>query len=196
MSLMQWLAVSRSLGRVGDEAGRYKMAQSGLVPNFRLSGKTATAAAAAAMEIGHPGGPAVVPRPDTVSAGRDVPRAANAVVSKTNDAKTMNRTETQSAMPMADLPVELRPKFPLGRWTSVRNPFRKRPGPSDSPTTAPGESMLEAVKPVRNELTDSDLVVVQGPRIGRVEPAERRTDPEPQAVWSRLKAKWIGSGGT
>jgi hypothetical protein len=50
---------------------------------------------------------------------------------------------------------------------------------------------LEAVKPVRNDLSDSDLVVVQGPR-----PAVAADELARQPVWARFKSRWLGVGST
>lgn len=45
--------------------------------------------------------------------------------------------------------------FPLGRWT--KNPFRSTAIPSQRPAAVQGELSLDKVKPVRNDLSDSDL---------------------------------------
>jgi hypothetical protein len=45
--------------------------------------------------------------------------------------------------------------FPLGRWT--KNPFRSTAIPSQRVPAVQGELSLDNVKPVRNDLSDSDL---------------------------------------
>jgi hypothetical protein len=45
--------------------------------------------------------------------------------------------------------------FPLGRWT--KNPFRSTAMPSQRAPAVQGELCLDKVKPVRNDLSDSDL---------------------------------------
>lgn len=48
--------------------------------------------------------------------------------------------------------------FPLGRWT--KNPFRSTAIPSRHASVVQGELVLEKVKPVRNDLSDSDLELI------------------------------------
>jgi hypothetical protein len=48
--------------------------------------------------------------------------------------------------------------FPLGRWT--KNPFRSTAMPSQRASGVQGELSLEKVKPVRNDLSDSDLDLI------------------------------------
>ena len=45
--------------------------------------------------------------------------------------------------------------YPLGRWT--KNPFRSTAIPSQRAAAVQGELSLDKVKPVRNDLSDSDL---------------------------------------
>jgi len=58
--------------------------------------------------------------------------------------------------------------YPRGRWTVFRNPFVKR-GKSVEPTPpVQGELLLDLVKPVRNDLSDSDLEVVPATEVSLV----------------------------
>lgn len=102
--------------------------------------------------------------------------------------------------------------FPLGRWTMFRNPFSKSSKPANPPRGAvQGELGLDLVKPVRNDLTDSDLLVVAGRSVSAsgagagadVEVAGQATEPLPvsipeekaaaEPVWSRLKTQFFGA---
>jgi hypothetical protein len=67
--------------------------------------------------------------------------------------------------------------FPRGRW-AARTPFK-----SDKASARPvvqGELSLEKVKPVRNDLSDSDLELVQASR--RVEPKAASPFAAPESV--------------
>ena len=98
--------------------------------------------------------------------------------------------------------------FPQGRWTIFRNPFGGATAKSKA-AEAPvqGELSLDAVKPVRNDLSDSDLEVIRVSRPAPVEPvavtsvltplAASAEPPEPVGpVWDRLKTQFFGAGKT
>ena len=98
-------------------------------------------------------------------------------------------------------------RFPLGRWTMFRNPFSKSSKPANPPAgPVQGELWLDLVKPVRNDLTDSDVVVVAGHSVSSpdAELAVRATEEPPpmslpeekvaaEPVWSRLKTQFFGA---
>ena len=98
--------------------------------------------------------------------------------------------------------------FPQGRWTIFRNPFggvMTKPKVVQAPVQ--GELSLDAVKPVRNDLSDSDLEVIRVSRPAPVEPvavtsvltppAASAEPPEPVGpVWDRLKTQFFGAGKT
>ena len=101
--------------------------------------------------------------------------------------------------------------FPLGRWTIFRNPFGGLMAkPKEKVANAPvqGELSLDAVKPVCNDLSDSDLEVIRVSRPAPVEPvavtsvvltppAASAEPPEPVGpVWDRLKTQFFGAGKT
>ncbi len=51
--------------------------------------------------------------------------------------------------------------YPLGRWTLFKNPFVKRSSPPPAPAApVQAEMMLDLVRPIRNDLSDSDLELV------------------------------------
>lgn len=58
---------------------------------------------------------------------------------------------------MSDVPVAA---YPRGRWTLFKNPFVKCSKPAVPAAPVQGELLLDLVRPVRNDLCDSDLEVV------------------------------------
>ena len=115
----------------------------------------------------------------------------------------------QKAAPAGAVP---KPAFPRGRWTLFRNPFAKAPKP-EAATRAPVQSelLLDAVKPVRNDLSDSDLELVQAarrsaevkaqapsPALAPLVVAPKAPEAEPAAadgvVWNRIKNQFFGAG--
>jgi hypothetical protein len=120
-------------------------------------------------------------------------------------------------------PAAVGQRFPLGRWTVFRNPF-SRASKTATPPRAPvqGELMLDLVKPVRNDLTESDVVVLSGaaavapavavtPRLPEAAPGsdtaemarprilpeaaevQAPAETETEPVWSRLKTQFFGA---
>src|SRR5882672_11502177 len=92
--------------------------------------------------------------------------------------------------------------FPLGRWTLFKNPFSKVANPKAAEAPTQGELSLDTVKPVRNDLSDSDLEVVPTGKSAPVAgptlttsgaPVPGRTDA---LVWDRIKAQFLGVGRT
>ena len=94
----------------------------------------------------------------------------------------------------AEKNAEVKQAYPRGRWTVGINPFR-----SGRPAATPvvqGELSLEQVRPVRNDLTDTDLELQP-----RKEEANVFAAPNPAAVpavkvsrWQRLKALFVRRG--
>jgi hypothetical protein len=57
--------------------------------------------------------------------------------------------------------------YPLGRWTLLKRPFVKRSKPAVPAAPVQGELLLDLVRPMRNDLSDSDLEIVRAaPRPG------------------------------
>lgn len=90
-----------------------------------------------------------------------------------------------------------RPAFPKGRWTLPENPFRSSYTPKTKRARGvQAELSLDNVKPVRNDLSDSDLELVP------LEPAAPTQEKLPIAdggeafrmasVWVRLKTRLFG----
>lgn len=201
MGLMKLLAVGRSIGRFGNDRSPFKMTQQSLLPKFgsvkapeqpaRGSGEKRNQAFAQPAQPAEP----VVP--------------ANAATGN----KTMNAVQVEPTAPAAAAvtakPVADRPAFPRGRWTLFRNPFAKSGKAKSTATPVQTELLLDSVKPVRNDLSDSDLEVV------RVQPkpapvvsvatetaaapldaasAESQADETDPVMWSRIKNQFLGAG--
>jgi hypothetical protein len=90
--------------------------------------------------------------------------------------------------------------FPHGRWTLFKNPFIKTPKPAPPLEPRQSELLLDSVKPVRNDLTDSDLEVVATSKPPVEQPTEEAASPtgEPSEasglVWDRIKTQFFGAG--
>jgi hypothetical protein len=186
MGLMQLLAAGRSLGKIADQPSRYKMVQQGLLPRF---------GSVKAPEERAPGVGAVG---NQVIAKTELKQSSLGFVTTANDRKKMNAVQSKSqevTIPKTAVP---RTAFPLGRWTLFKNPFSK----SKPKTTEAGlqsELSLDMVKPVRNDLSDADLELVQSvrrlpesdiPENAQFEPV---VAPE-RASWSRIKTQFFGVG--
>ncbi len=163
MGFMKLLGTSHAFGRILDRPSRYRLTQQSLLPKF-------------GGEKGPESGVDLKPNglpfmPSAQNAGAT--RAPSAVVKagllsrifrrRTN--KTMNTVEADPSMASASAPPKPEHAFPFGRWTLFGNPINRvsAPPPKSRPDTGPvqGELLLDAVKPVRNDLNDSDLEVVQ-----------------------------------
>jgi hypothetical protein len=106
-----------------------------------------------------------------------------------------------------DVPPQV---YPRGRWTVFKNPFAKRGKPVDSVAPVQGELLLDLVKPIRNDLSDSDLEVIPAvqesvvtktppdagllPRPEDMAPAVSSSEEmEPvRADWARMKDQFFG----
>ena len=167
MSWLRLLSVGRSLARVGDQPSRYKMGQQILLPKFGKLG---------AENLSFP------------AAAKDSARSRENAV---NDKNNMNTVEGQFPAVQATAAMPPQAAFPLGRWTIFKNPFTRKPRPEINAVTVQGELALGAVKPVRNDLTDSDLEIIGTKRSEPVSPVPDRVD---DLVWQRMKNQFIGSG--
>ena len=184
MSLMQLLAAGRSIQTIKDEPSRYKMTQH-LLPKFGPAVRAETKMPDAIEAQSHP----VVAEP-RAPVTQPEPQAKK---------KNMNALHTLPPAPSRGASnAALMSAFPLGRWTRLRkNPFgtkSHRPG-----ATAPvqGELRLDLVRPVRNDLSDADLEVVEAPE--PVAAAQESTagpsiDESNRFLWSRLTARIFGAG--
>jgi hypothetical protein len=181
MSLMQLLTVGRSFGSVEDRPSPYRMIQENLLPKFGPADRSEmkqppveTSVAAAPGDLGV--------------------RAGWADASKRSETK-MNAIEIQvQAAPGASsaLPPEA---YPLGRWTTMRNPFHRRTASQKSPRLVQGELSLDAVRPVRNDLNESDLEVIPArvaePGVSDEPVSTEETEGATGFLWNRLRARLL-----
>jgi hypothetical protein len=185
MGLMQLLAVGRSLGKVGDQPSRYKMTQQTLLPRF---------------------GSVKAPEEQVPVVGSNNQKPAKPVLKQSspefaaaNDRKKMSAVQLkpqETAVPKA---VAAKPAFPLGRWTLFKNPFSRTPRPMPKEAAVQPELSLDMVTPVRNDLTDADLELVQSPKRSAEKTAPQAAQPEPAATvaspsWARINAQFFGAG--
>ncbi len=204
MGLMKLLAVGRSIGRFGNDRSPFKMTQQSLLPKFG----SVTAPEEPARGSGE--------RRNQVVAEAALPTEPLLSANAATGNKTMNAVRAveieQPAQPIAPVtltPVAERPAFPRGRWTLFKNPFSKsgKAKPASAPVQT--ELLLASVKPVRNDLSDSDLEVVRVQPKPAAEAAERRTATVPAVVpgdtgaevvqrepvaWDRIKNQFLGAG--
>ena len=191
MGLMQLLTVGRSLGRISDEPSRYRMAQQSLLPKF------------GSVNVPEERARGLSEKTNPVFVKMEVKKLE--IATTANDRKNMNAVQPSSQVTPAPNAAVSRPAFPRGRWSLFKNPFSKTPRPTVSPAPVQSELSLDAVKPMRNDLSDADMEVVQAaPR--RVEPAAPETScapetapaPEPVAAdgaaWNKIKNQFFGAG--
>lgn len=197
MGLMKLLAVGRCIGRFGNDHSPFKMTQQSLLPKFGSVKVPEEPARGSGEKRNQAVARAALPT--------EQPQSANAATGN----KTMNAVRAveaepavEAAAPVALKPAADRPAFPRGRWTLFKNPFSK--SGKSKPATAPvqTEMLLDLVKPVRNDLSDSDLEVVRVQPKPAVEVTERvsvapvateAVSPEPVA-WDRIKNQFLGAG--
>ena len=191
MGLMQLLAVGRSLGKIGDQPSRYKMTQQSLLPKF---------GSVKAPEEQAPVGE--VKNQVAVKPGLKQSSSEPAVA--TNDRKQMNAVLPKPQETTVPATTSSRPAFPLGRWTLFKNPFTRPPKPKPAARAADNpvqpELSLDTVKPVRNDLSDADLELVQAARKVPAKTGVEQSQAELAGVvaegasWSRVKAQFFGAG--
>ena len=204
MSLMKLLSVSHSFVGGRNQSGRYKMAEQSLLPKFAPVGRP--------ISLAPIRDPAVAP--------------AQHKSDKTESATSAPGFASANPMPAVEYPPGKTPSFvgPMARTIAAvtpqpsaavclnavpastnwfrfgKNPFThlrtERTGPQ---TPVQTELSLDAVRPVRNDLSDADLEVVPvKPAMeppGKQKPARARWfKPELTGLaWSRLTARLFNS---
>ena len=171
---MKLLRTTNSLRAVKDQPHRYKV-RTGALPVF-----------------GNPGGPALekkfvgVVEPRVSSDGEVVSAAVETQPMKTTAAVAEEQGHAKPAR--------------ISRWPLPANPFKSsRPRPTAARLAVQGELSLDKVKPVRNDLSDSDLELVAA--VKKPEPApdvvkiESELVPVVQvkALWERVRELWPGA---
>jgi hypothetical protein len=193
MSLLRLLTVGRSLGLIRDQPSRYKMTQQTLLPKF---GSTKPTDAGESE------------RQETLKAAEVPPVESKNSQAAASDAKPAKAKKIMKNVE-AEISAPVKQAYPQGRWTVFRNPFgfvTSRPKVVQAPVQC--ELSLESVKPVRNDLSDSDLEVVRinrpepvasvppsavVPETPLVPPVRTETEAEPP-VWNRITAQFFGAG--
>ena len=189
MGLSQLLAVGRSVRTIKDGPARYKMTQQHLLPKF---GGAKTAESAVAGNVSQP-----------AEAVSEPVRVEPAV--KTVSVEEIGAGKSESGPAKAAAFVEATKKLrPFGDWSLFKIPFawatarKKESGPMQT------ELSLDSVKPMRNDLSDSDFELARAPR-RTVTP--QATPTEPIAVpalssaangglWRRLKTRLFRADST
>ncbi len=182
---MKLLSVSKSFADGTNQPGRYKMAEQGLLPRFAPMGRTVSLApqrksdeAAETQEpsarVATPARPAQAPSPEPGTA------PFRAIAPKTPACVNANAAPTNW--------------FRLGN-KPIANRAAGRPRPLNA---TQGERSLDAVKPVRNDLSDSDLQIV--PAKPETQPEALKANPprwlRPELTglaWSRLTSRLFNS---
>jgi len=185
MGLMQLLAIGSSLGKTSDQTSRYKLTQQSLLPKLGTAPRPDAEAAPA---------PKATPK-QMATVGSSVGNAARK--SAENKQKTMKTIEAEAAEGRVVVEAT-KQAFPLGRWTIFKNPFSRMPKPVPVGASPSGQLLLDLVKPIRNDLSDSDLELVTAdqPAAGRTTvPAIKAPRLESsELVWNQIKTQLFGAG--
>jgi hypothetical protein len=188
MGLMQLLAAGRSLGKIGDQPSRYKMVQQSLLPRF--------GSLKAPEER--------VPRVSEVSRNQAIAKArleqsSPNMATAANDRKHMNAVQTKPQEVTVPKTASIRPAFPIGRWTLFKNPFSRTPKSKPVEASAQSELSLDLVKPVRNDLSDTDLELIRPVKratetvVPATERIESMSAASEGAAWGRIKTQFFGA---
>lgn len=194
MSLLQLLTVNRSFRTVRDEPTPYKMSGKAALPKFAPARRPISLA------------PALEERMAAVAAVVtdsmfDSPAAAARAATSVADAPpsvSASATPVTASAPGSQIVIaqaSLRPCAPVGRWALMRNPLESGPGPAARVGSAQVELSLDAVKPVRNDLSDADLEVVAAtPKAGPWPHQNAGAGATRGSRWSRLVARVFRPG--
>lgn len=138
MSWMQYLAVSRSFSSIDNRPTRFRMRDEYLLPRFSGTQDSEELQESAGAGVSEPG--------QTDESNRAQVKGS---AMQNNTAETVNETvaSTQAA-------------YPGGRWRIWRNPFGQVSTAKAAETPVQTELRLESIKVKRNDLTDSDLLLV------------------------------------
>jgi hypothetical protein len=202
MSLIKLLSVSRSFGGGTNESGRYRMAEQALLPKFAPVGRPISLA-----PKGNPPPPSAVFRADRLEPKTAGP-GINPCISAPALDSTMKKTPAFTER-VADAAALSQPATKICQnavpasthWFRLpNNPFVRQPtGGIAPPRPVQAELSLDAVRPVRNDLSDADLEVVAA--MPAATPADnqkpdRRRWFKPEVTgfaWSRLTARLFSS---
>jgi hypothetical protein len=121
------------------------------------------------------------------------PKFGNAAVEQSGPAAAEMENRAMKTETIAEQnAAAVKPAYPRGRWTP--NPFRSTAMPSKR--TVQGELTLDQVKPVRNDLVDSDLELIprkQEENNVFAAPAPEADIAQKLSLFSRIKARLFRS---
>jgi len=191
MSLMKLLSVSKSFAGGRNQPGRYKMAEQGLLPKFAPVGRPVSLAPKRKSD-----GPAVKKEQNATPMG-----ALNSLPESLFQVADPVTGPVKAVAPTPRAAVCVNAIAAPTNWFRLgNNPFVNKPAGRPKPLTPPtqAELSLDAVKPVRNDLSDSDLQIVPARPEMRPDasqtPTPRLLKPELTGfAWSRLTARLFNS---
>ncbi len=186
MGLSKLLAVSRSVRSLTEQPARYKMTQQNLLPTF--GGAKGTEAQVVDEVSPAPEAP---PKPATAHSP-PTPAAAGPAGAGRSEAGP------DRVAAYLEATQKLRP-FGGGRW--FKNPFARTAARKQEHRPVQTELSLDSVRPVRNDLSDSD--VESGQASGQADgppgiPMAPKVVPvlapaAPAGLWQRLKGRLFGA---
>src|SRR2546429_8355800 len=205
MSLIKLLSVSQSLVGGRNQPGRYKMADQNLLPKFAPMGRRISLAPKR-----KPQEPLAQIGSDKLKTRTTASRVESAPGAAASDPRQGRTSPLAGAT--AEVVTTVAPKTPTAlcvnaipastNWFRLRNnPFATRLAvKTNSQPPARTELSLEAVKPVRNDLSDADLEVVSAKPETKHSGAQQKPrgprwfKPELTGlVWRRLTARVVDS---
>lgn len=202
MSLMKLLSVSNSFQAGKNESGRYKMTEPAVLPKFAPVGRlvSLTPQRNFAVPSPHNGSPQDEPKPQAPVLVADDPGQTLSLRQSCGRHSPFGETTNQAPAIAAAGPrgIACVNAVPAStNWFRLRkNSLAGTPAGKTEPNPLmQGELSLDAVKPVRNDLSDADFEVV-APR-PKTRPAATAKRPRPKLfkpelaglAWSRLTAR-------
>ena len=182
MTLMRFLAVGKSLGGVGTEPSRYRMNAQGMLPKFGREGARPAPAPVTAA-------PAVTSLPPAITKAAKATSFLGTPMTKHSIAVQSRSQRSGGA------------KF-WGPWTRLKDKFTSNGGAArvaGPPVQA--ELALDMVRPVRNDLSDSDFEILAPAKrkvAAPVQPmlattAMKQNDPGANLLWGRVRSRLFGA---
>ena len=186
MSLLQLLTTGKALEGLHDSSNRYQMTNKRLLPKFG-SKRNPFAAIEAAASGELPGEPV----PDRAPA---VPAVVKSPPPSIFSAGTVRQSgDGRFAKWLGGVKTRV-----LG-WFGKPGKVSPRPAAAvTQPVPSQGELLLEGIKVVRNDLSESDLEVVKTKPVddsgSAAEMSPARKPAEPRRAWDRMRARLVGAG--
>ena len=198
MSLMQLLAVGRSIGTIKDEPSRYKMIQENLLPRFGPVSRAEDHPSEAEPEV-TPSEKETRSNAQQELAGLREQQAEAAPVLQPSERAGLkpgplavqpqpNRMPSlEQSQNEADRVSGLKRRIvasPWRGWSLLGNPFKSRSRAGKGRGPVQPELGLDMIQPVRNDLNDTDL---------EIRPSSRKAEANPEAsplAEAAKPAKW------